>query len=116
MTDLVAFDIDGTLTRDEVLSVYRSLNKTDVTVGIITRRLPILADSFIEKMDIEADFVRSAVVKTIPMMQIQSDFNSEDPVYIGNRLQDREYARLAGWSFLNSSDIKTREDVLTLDS
>jgi phosphoserine phosphatase len=103
---VVAFDIDGTLTRSEVMIRFNELSeRDDVKVGIITSNPPVFANSFISKYSLEPNFQQSAIVKARALLGIGMAFRPERKVYVGNSTTDEMYSRLANWEFIHAKDI-----------
>lgn len=110
MTDVVAFDIDGTLTDDTVLGIYRNLSlNTSVKTGIVTRRPEPLMDEFINENFISTDFAYSRVVKSIAFEDIEKRFDSNSFTYVGNRITDCIYAKVSGWEFILAQTLNKNE-------
>lgn len=110
---VVAFDIDGTLTEDEVLKAYRELkNRNKITTGIVTRRTPRLAQQFIEQNNLQPDFVRSRVVKSIAFNSLEDGLDGDKFIYVGNRFTDKWYAVLSGWQFIPAYQVDSSKSII----
>jgi len=112
MNIVVAFDIDGTLTEDSVMNVYKKLSRNSVKRGIITRRPPLLRNKFLSENNLSYKFARSAIVKSIPMHQIENQVDANKYIYIGNRVSDNMYSNIAGWKFMYASDVESKDSIL----
>jgi len=103
MLDVIAYDIDGTLTNTNVIETYKQL-PTWVDKGIITRRPPSLRDKFIQTNGLKTDFRRSSFFKTIGLRSVGRQYSGEK-LYIGNRISDSVYTSLASWQFQSSHTV-----------
>lgn len=107
MTEVIASDIDGTLTSEGVMDLYQQASdNSNIVAGIITRRPPRLRDNFIKENDIDADFQRSAVLKSFVMEQIENRYDADSYTYVGNRITDNFHSRISGWEFIQIPDQK----------
>lgn len=110
---VVAFDIDGTLTRDEVLTAYRELKKMGgITIGIVTRRPQTLAESFVEEHNLQPEFLKSRVVKSIAFEDIEANIDGKDFIYVGNRVSDFVYAKLSSWDFVLAQTVDNHKSII----
>lgn len=105
MTDVYAFDYNGTLNTDEGLQLYKSkVKEPDVSVGILTSNLVYNATRFTEEENLDPDFVRRGLLKSPELVYI-SQFISGDAVYVGNANRDELAAKIAGWQYIDVDDI-----------
>lgn len=110
---VVAFDIDGTLTRDGVLIAYRELKKrVGITIGIVTRRPQTLAESFVEEHNLQPEFLKSRVIKSIAFEDIEDSMDDEEFIYVGNRVSDFIYAKLSGWGFVLAQTVDNHKSII----
>lgn len=106
--NIVAFDIDGTLTEQPVLDLYKELNSTQgFTVGVVTRRPPTLSQKFIEDNELDTEFVRNRWFKSIAFNNIEQEIQAGRYIYIGNRITDYSYARFSGWEYIQSTTVNS---------
>lgn len=103
MADLVAFDIDGVLTKEEGMDILlEQAQTTDNIVGIITARPEIERKEFVFGKGLcakELDFATSATFKGRAMRSLEERFNTSSGVYYGSWTRDRVHAALAGWEY-----------------
>lgn len=100
MTDIFAFDYNGTLTTEAGLDLYKSKAKDPRTqVGILTSNLIFNASRFCKRQDIEPDFIRRGLFKSPELLYI-SRFTSGKTVYVGNELRDELASQIAGWEYI----------------
>lgn len=110
---VVAFDIDGTLTRDEVLTAYRELKKrVGITIGIVTRRPKKYAEKFTEDKELHPEFSKSRIVKSLAFEDIKDNIEDEKYIYIGNRISDFGYAKLSGWDFVLAQTVDNHKSII----
>jgi|APHM01.1.fsa_nt_gi hypothetical protein len=113
MNKVIVFDIDGTLTDDDVFKAYQELRRQPkITTGIVTRRTPTLSDQFIHENDIDPEFVENRVIKSFAFNRIKSNIGGEQYIYVGNRVTDYMYSRLSGWDFVLAQTVESIEDIL----
>lgn len=95
MSDVVAFDIDGVLTTDEGIKLYREL-KSDpsVSVHVVTARNKTMARDFVFQNDLEPDSLHHTQLKGQALSNI-----SDSGTYYGSWARDRVHARVAGWDY-----------------
>jgi len=110
---VVAFDIDGTLTRSEVLTAYRELkNMVGITIGIVTRRTQKLAQDFVQEHNLNPEFLKSRVVKTLAFEEIKDNIDDDEFIYVGNRISDFGYAKLSGWDFVLAQTVDNHKSII----
>lgn len=102
---VVAFDIDGTLTRQSVRQTFKSLKQKDgVEVGIVTSNPPLMRSSFVEKHNLEPDFQQSALIKARALLGIGMVYARAEKLYIGNSRTDKIYSTISNWGYIDSTD------------
>jgi len=110
---VVAFDIDGTLTEHKVLTAYKELkNRNGITIGIVTRRPSSLSNEFIGNEDLQPEFVRNKVIKSIAFNSIEDDIDDDEFIYVGNRISDFGYAKLSGWDFVLAQTVYNHKSII----
>lgn len=110
---VVAFDIDGTLTRDEVLTAYRELqNRAELTIGIITARTKKSSKTFVEDNNLKPEFMKNRIVKYIAFQNIENKIDDDRYIYVGNRLTDSVFARASGWEFVIAYTVDNSESII----
>lgn len=102
--DVVAFDVDGTLTHPLARDVYQDLSaRPDVRVGVVSARNEDDIRAFLVQHGLSADFTRGGHLKGRLLRSIETP---HDAVYVGNRVTDWVFARTAGWGFRFASSIQ----------
>lgn len=97
---VVAFDIDGVLTRDEGMQIFRRFKRRDdTTVGIVSSRPQGSINNFIERNNLDVSFAKSAFVKSIPLRSIKESFDDERYIYYGSWFRDRVASKVSGWEY-----------------
>lgn len=105
MTDIYAFDYNGTLNTDKGMELYRQkADEPNVSVGILTSNLIYNATRFAEKEDLDPNFVRRGFFKSPELMYI-SQFISGKAVYVGNAYRDEIAAKIAGWQYIDVDEL-----------
>lgn len=103
---VVAFDIDGTLTEEQAMNVYRKLQrKNGVTVGVITSNPRLTAEQFLDKHDLKYEFLNTNLIKYFPLRGQGLTFADKKVTYVGNTARDMFAAKLAGWEFIHVSQV-----------
>lgn len=97
---LIAYDIDGTLTKEENLEIFKQIQgQEDISVGIVTARRKPYALKFVADNGLKPDFMYNTFAKTLPLLLLRRNDNTEH-IYIGDRLKDELSAKVAGWEFV----------------
>lgn len=110
---VVAFDIDGTLTQDKVLTAYRELkNRDGITIGIVTRRPQSYAQKFIEDNGLQPEFLKTRIVKTLAFEEIKDNIDDDNYIYVGNRISDFGYAKLSDWDFVLAQTVDNHKSII----
>lgn len=99
MTDIIAFDIDGALTKNEGMLRYTNATQMFDRVGIVSARSEDEIKTFIEENNIDPDFVKSAQLKGMVLRQLSRKYNPDKKVYVGSWPRDRMHALLAQWNY-----------------
>lgn len=95
MPEVVAFDIDGVLTTDEGMELYREFKADpNVSVHVVTARNKTLARDFVFQNDLEPDSLHYTQLKGQALSNI-----SDSGTYYGSWARDRVHARVAGWDY-----------------
>lgn len=90
---VIAFDIDGVLTKEEGIEEYRKFAQRDVETGVITARRELRALKFTSDNNLEPDFLITTRFKGRAMRQLGMG------TYFGSGIRDRVKAKLAGWEY-----------------
>lgn len=102
---VIAFDIDGTLTLQNNLSLFKTLqSQEDKSVGIVTSNPPLLANSFIDRHNLNPEFQYNALVKARAFFMLDKEYPNSHKLYVGNSRTDKTYSRISGWDFIESTD------------
>jgi len=103
---VVAFDIDGTLTEQKALDVYKKLEQqSGTTTGIITSKSKEQAKSFTEDNDLTYEFLDTNLLKFLPLRGRGITYSGNPEIYVGNTMRDMFSAKLAGWEFVHVSNV-----------
>jgi len=105
MADIYAFDYNGTLTTQPGLEFYKSKARDpDTHVGVLTSNAVVNVSRFSSENNIQPSFVRRGFLKAPELLYI-SMFNSGDTVYVGNAARDKFASSLAGWDYIDVSQL-----------
>lgn len=105
MADIYAFDYNGTLNTEAGLEFYESkAQESNTHVGVLTSNAIINVSRFSSENDIEPDFIRRGFLKSPELLYI-STFNSGDNVYVGNEMRDEFASNVAGWEYIDVSEL-----------
>lgn len=100
--NIVAFDIDGALTDDGAVGLYRrTQHRRNVKVGIVTARTKRSAQEFVQETDLDTDFLMATQFKGQALQEVENMFSGdvEQKIYYGSWARDRLHARIAGWEY-----------------
>jgi len=102
---VVAFDYNGTLNTEDGLRYYKQQkSRSNTVVGILTANLVLNAKRFTDKEDITPDFIRRGFLKAPQLKLIEYQVGSQH-LYVGNSLNDKIAAHIAGWVYIDVSDL-----------
>lgn len=99
MTKLVAFDIDDALTDEDGMNKWQEKKEEADYIGIVSARPPEGIDWFLSGNDIDADFIRSSILKGMELRKLAREYDTDEKLYFGSKMKDRVHARLAGWEY-----------------
>lgn len=103
---IVLFDLNGTLDTEEGLEFYKEQKRMENThVGVLTSNALVLADTFISENDIEPDSINRGFIKSKEMILMSLRLNPDEQIYVGDAFTDRFAARIAGWEYIDVSDL-----------
>lgn len=97
--DIVAFDVDGVLTKEQGLEKFKEAHEYADLVGIVSARSHdhIIELTVDEKLD--PDFVRSAQLKGKALRKLSRKFDADEKMYVGSWFRDRMHAKTANWNY-----------------
>lgn len=106
-SSVIAFDIDGTLTRKPIRDLFRDLSgKRTAQVGIITGRSANDMANFVSRYNLQIDFEETGISKVYPLFKVRAWHHGHDRyVYVGNSILDRFGSPATGWKFIHADDV-----------
>lgn len=96
---LIAYDIDGALTKEGGLRQFKQDKRSGAIVGIVTSRTDGGMEEFIEDENLDPDFAESAVFKGYALRKISRRHEAEDKLYYGSWFKDGIQAFVGGWKY-----------------
>lgn len=99
-TKVVAFDIDGALTKEEGVEKFNEEKLMGNYVCIVAARPPSMMRDFIKSSSIKPCFAKSApIFKGQRLRMIKRDTTADKYVYYGSWERDGIHALFAGWEY-----------------
>lgn len=99
MVDVIAFDVDGALTEQKGIELFKKFRDGGDIVGIVSARPKDNVMDFIVENNISPDFMRSTPFKGTELRKIRQNRTGENYIYYGSWLRDRIHATIAGWEY-----------------
>jgi len=101
---VIAYDIDGALTNDDVKQQFiDDADTKKVITGIITARSEDGLDNFLAvnpDILVNAEFRVSSRVKVMALNQVKDMYpHADEYMYVGSYIRDRAAAMVAGWEY-----------------
>jgi len=98
---VIAFGIDGVVTKERVRYVYKSLERCNsVYVGLITTQIPLFTKFLIDEWNLSPDFVEAGYFRTYTLASYKLRYSKKELIYVGSTILENLAAELTGWRYV----------------
>jgi len=98
---VVAFGIDGVVTKERVRYVYKSLERCDSAyVGLITTQIPLFTNFLVDEWDLSPNFVEAGYFRTYALASYKLEYSDKELIYVGSTILENLAAELTGWRYV----------------
>ena len=106
----IAFDFDGTLDTKEGTDIFKQIQRRGNRELFIVSSSPTpRIDEYIDEIDIRPNERVSALIKMFPLRRIKTETDASDFIYVGNSYRDRLASRIAGWEYVDITDLPSSD-------